>query len=67
MRTSLGHERATAFLADEFKYRSTLDTVIDLVISQGFDTDPLDCSEFGTRIGRARHRRQQRAGPFRSA
>ncbi len=25
MRTSLGHERATAFLADEFKYRSTVD------------------------------------------
>src|ERR1700712_1714657 len=34
MRTSLGHERATAFLADEFKYRRTADRVIDLVVSQ---------------------------------
>jgi alkylation response protein AidB-like acyl-CoA dehydrogenase len=41
MRTSLGHERATAFLADEFKYRRTVDRVIDLVISQGLDDDPL--------------------------
>ncbi|MBJ7336465.1 acyl-CoA dehydrogenase family protein [Mycolicibacterium sp.] len=41
MRTSLGHERATAFLADEFKYRSTADRVIDLVISQGLANDPL--------------------------
>jgi acyl-CoA dehydrogenase len=40
MRTSLGHERATAFLADEFKYRKTADKVIDLVVSQGLDTDP---------------------------
>ena len=35
MRTSLGHERATAFLADEFKYRKTADRVIDLVVSPG--------------------------------
>jgi len=41
MRTSLGHERATAFLADEFKYRRTVDRVIDLVVSQGLDGDPL--------------------------
>jgi acyl-CoA dehydrogenase len=41
MRTSLGHERATAFLADEFKYRRTADRVIDLVVSQGLDDDPL--------------------------
>src|ERR1700754_628230 len=41
MRTSLGHERATAFLADEFKYRRTVDRVIDLVVSQGLDNDPL--------------------------
>ena len=41
MRTSLGHERATAFLADEFKYRRTVDRVIDLVVSQGLDDDPL--------------------------
>jgi alkylation response protein AidB-like acyl-CoA dehydrogenase len=41
MRTSLGHERATAFLADEFKYRRTVDRVIDLVVSQELDDDPL--------------------------
>jgi alkylation response protein AidB-like acyl-CoA dehydrogenase len=41
MRTSLGHERATAFLADEFKYRRTVDRVIDLVVSQGLDADAL--------------------------
>lgn len=41
MRTSLGHERATAFLADEFKYRRTADRVIELVASRGLDTDPL--------------------------
>ncbi|MDT5338034.1 MAG: hypothetical protein QOD90_3539 [Mycobacterium sp.] len=41
MRTSLGHERATAFLADEFKYRRTADRVIDLVVSRGLAGDPL--------------------------
>jgi acyl-CoA dehydrogenase len=41
MRTSLGHERATAFLADEFKYRRTVDQVIDLVVSQGLAEHPL--------------------------
>jgi alkylation response protein AidB-like acyl-CoA dehydrogenase len=41
MRTSLGHERATAFLADEFKYRRTVDRVIDLVVSQGLAEHPL--------------------------
>ena len=41
MRTSLGHERATAFLADEFKYRRTVDRVIDLVVSQRLNDDPL--------------------------
>jgi acyl-CoA dehydrogenase len=41
MRTSLGHERATAFLADEFKYRRTVDRVVDLVVSQGLDDQPL--------------------------
>jgi acyl-CoA dehydrogenase len=41
MRTSLGHERATAFLADEFKYRRTADQVIQLVMRCGLDTDPL--------------------------
>ena len=41
MRTSLGHERATAFLANEFKYRKTADRVIGLVASQGLDHDPI--------------------------
>src|SRR5262249_49346122 len=41
MRTSLGHERATAFLADEFKYRRTADNVIQLAMSQGLTSDPL--------------------------
>jgi acyl-CoA dehydrogenase len=40
MRTSLGHERATAFLADEFKYRKTADRVIDLVVSRQLADDP---------------------------
>jgi acyl-CoA dehydrogenase len=39
MRTSLGHERATAFLADEFKYRRTADQVIKMIVSRGLDTD----------------------------
>ncbi|MEB3070689.1 acyl-CoA dehydrogenase family protein [[Mycobacterium] vasticus] len=47
MRTSLGHERATAFLADEFKHRRTVDQVIDLLIAQGLDTDPLVRQEIG--------------------
>jgi alkylation response protein AidB-like acyl-CoA dehydrogenase len=41
MRTSLGHERATAFLADEFKYRKTADRVIGLVVSRQLTDDPL--------------------------
>ncbi|ATD70992.1 MULTISPECIES: acyl-CoA dehydrogenase family protein [Gordonia] len=41
MRTSLGHERATAFLADEFRYRHTVDRVVSLVIEQGLADDPL--------------------------
>lgn len=41
MRTSLGHERATAFLADEFKYRRTADKVIELAVSQGLSSDSL--------------------------
>jgi acyl-CoA dehydrogenase len=41
MRTSLGHERATAFLADEFKYRRTADQVMRLILSRGLDSDPL--------------------------
>jgi alkylation response protein AidB-like acyl-CoA dehydrogenase len=41
MRTSLGHERATAFLADEFKYRRTVDRVIDLIVARQLADDPL--------------------------
>ncbi|MXP23340.1 acyl-CoA dehydrogenase [Gordonia sp. HNM0687] len=41
MRTSLGHERATAFLADEFKYRTTVDKVVRLAIAQGYRDDAL--------------------------
>lgn len=41
MRTSLGHERATAFLADEFKQRRTVDQVLDLLVAEGLDADPL--------------------------
>lgn len=41
MRTSLGHERATAFLADEFKYRRTADQVIQFTVGQGLASDPL--------------------------
>jgi acyl-CoA dehydrogenase len=41
MRTSLGHERATAFLADEFKFRRTVDQVFDLLVAQGLAGDPL--------------------------
>ncbi|MEZ0351993.1 acyl-CoA dehydrogenase family protein [Mycobacterium sp. pR1184] len=41
MRTSLGHERATAFLADEFRYRTTTDRVMALVRAQQLDADPM--------------------------
>jgi len=41
MRTSLGHERATAFMADEFKYRKTADRVVALVTSRQLAADPL--------------------------
>ncbi|MDL9938084.1 acyl-CoA dehydrogenase family protein [Gordonia sp. ABSL1-1] len=40
MRTSLGHERATAFLADEFRYRKTVDQVAKLAVAQGYTDDP---------------------------
>ncbi len=40
MRTSLGHERATAFLADEFRHRRTADQVLELVVGQGLESDP---------------------------
>ncbi|WP_109527319.1 MULTISPECIES: acyl-CoA dehydrogenase family protein [Nocardia] len=41
MRTSLGHERATAFLADEFRYRGLVDKVFSLAIAQGYADDAL--------------------------
>ena len=41
MRTSLGHERATAFLADEFRYRSLVDKVIRLAVKRGLAGDPM--------------------------
>jgi len=41
MRTSLGHERATAFLADEFRYRATVDKVFRLAAEQGYEHDAL--------------------------
>jgi alkylation response protein AidB-like acyl-CoA dehydrogenase len=41
MRTSLDHERATAFLADEFKHRRTADQVLDVLVDQGLGSDPL--------------------------
>ncbi|MBA4024909.1 MAG: acyl-CoA dehydrogenase [Gordonia sp.] len=41
MRTSLGHERATAFLADEFRYRATVDKVFRLALGRGYADDAL--------------------------
>ncbi|WP_241383792.1 acyl-CoA dehydrogenase family protein [Rhodococcus sp. CH91] len=48
MRTSLGHERATAFLADEFRYRSTVDKVFRLAVNRGYAQDPLIRQELAT-------------------
>ncbi|MBV7706861.1 acyl-CoA dehydrogenase family protein [Nocardia nova] len=45
MRTSLGHERATAFLADEFRYRGLVDKVFSLAISQGYADNALTRQE----------------------
>jgi acyl-CoA dehydrogenase len=41
MRTSLGHERATAFVADEFKFSGTMNKVVELLVARGLDADPL--------------------------
>ncbi|MET7769446.1 acyl-CoA dehydrogenase family protein [Nocardia sp. NPDC005366] len=41
MRTSLGHERATAFLADEFRYRGLVDKVFSLAIDRGYADNAL--------------------------
>lgn len=40
-RTSLGHERATAFLSDEFRYRRVVDELFSLAVRTGAATDPL--------------------------
>ena len=45
MRTSLGLVRATAFLADEFRYRSTVDQVTRLVVDAGLGDDPVVLQE----------------------
>ncbi|MFE2985788.1 acyl-CoA dehydrogenase family protein [Streptomyces sp. NPDC055092] len=39
-RTSLGHERATAFLADEFRYRRIVDELAELAVCRGVCDDP---------------------------
>jgi alkylation response protein AidB-like acyl-CoA dehydrogenase len=40
-RTSLGHERATAFLADEFRYRRVVDELFALAAGTGAGGDPI--------------------------
>ena len=40
-RTSLGHERATAFLSDEFRYRRIVDELFALALSTGAAGDPV--------------------------
>jgi alkylation response protein AidB-like acyl-CoA dehydrogenase len=40
-RTSLGHERATAFLSDEFRYRRIVDELFSLAVSTGESADPV--------------------------
>lgn len=40
-RTSLGHERATAFLADEFRYRRVVDELLALAGETGAAADPV--------------------------
>ncbi|MFC1405206.1 MULTISPECIES: acyl-CoA dehydrogenase family protein [Streptacidiphilus] len=40
-RTSLGHERATAFLADEYRYRRVVDELFALARSTGAGQDPV--------------------------
>ncbi|MFI0961294.1 acyl-CoA dehydrogenase family protein [Streptomyces sp. NPDC021080] len=39
-RTSLGHERATAFLSDEFRYRRIVDELFTLAVRTGAAEDP---------------------------
>jgi alkylation response protein AidB-like acyl-CoA dehydrogenase len=40
-RTSLGHERATAFLSDEFRYRRIVDELFSLALTTGASGDPV--------------------------
>jgi len=40
-RTSLGHERATAFLSDEFRYRRVVDELFALASATGAGDDPV--------------------------
>ncbi|MFE5027456.1 acyl-CoA dehydrogenase family protein [Streptomyces sp. NPDC056656] len=40
-RTSLGHERATAFLADEYRYRRVVDELLALARATGAADDPV--------------------------
>ena len=40
-RTSLGHERATAFLSDEFRYRRVVDELFALAVRTGAADDPV--------------------------
>ncbi|SEG88671.1 Acyl-CoA dehydrogenase [Thermomonospora echinospora] len=40
-RTSLGHERATAFLSDEFRYRRIVDELLSLAARTGAAADPV--------------------------
>lgn len=40
-RTSLGHERTTAFLSDEFRYRRVVDELIALATRSGAAEDPV--------------------------
>ncbi|MER6808201.1 acyl-CoA dehydrogenase family protein [Spirillospora sp. NPDC000708] len=40
-RTSLGHERATAFLSDEFRYRRIVDELFSLALTTGEADDPV--------------------------
>jgi alkylation response protein AidB-like acyl-CoA dehydrogenase len=40
-RTSLGHERATAFMSDEFRYRRIVDELLQLAVRTGAAADPV--------------------------
>ena len=48
-RTSLGHERATAFLSDEFRYRRVVDELFALASATGAGGDPVVQRSAGNR------------------